>query len=88
MISRIYSSYMNSRAKLFKNGHSQAVRLPRAYRMAGTEVSIRREGNRIILEPLAKETWPAGFFRSIRIDDRNFRRPEQGSLPAAPSLEQ
>jgi virulence-associated protein VagC len=79
---------MNSRAKLFKNGHSQAVRLPRAYRMSGTEVSIRREGNRIILEPLAKETWPAGFFRSIRIDDRHFRRPEQGSLPPAPSLEQ
>jgi virulence-associated protein VagC len=56
--------------------------------MSGTEVSIRREGNRIILEPLAKETWPAGFFRSIRIDDRHFRRPEQGSLPPAPSLEQ
>jgi antitoxin VapB len=39
------------RAKLFKTGGSQAVRLPKAYRFQGqAEVIIRREGRRVILE--------------------------------------
>ena len=42
---------MADRAKLFKTGGSQAVRLPRAYRFEGqTEVIIRREGRRVVLE--------------------------------------
>ncbi len=42
---------MVDRAKLFKTGGSQAVRLPRAYRFEGrTEVLIRREGRRVVLE--------------------------------------
>lgn len=42
---------MVDRAKLFKTGGSQAVRLPRAYRFQGqTEVLIRREGKRVVLQ--------------------------------------
>ena len=42
---------MADRAKLFRRGGSQAVRLPRAYRFQGqTEVLIRREGKRVVLE--------------------------------------
>jgi antitoxin VapB len=39
-------------AKLFKSGRSQAVRLPKEFRFEGTEVRIRREGARVILEPV------------------------------------
>jgi len=47
---------MADRAKLFKTGGSQAVRLPRAYRFQGqTEVLIRREGRRVVLEGARKE---------------------------------
>ncbi|MDH7976043.1 type II toxin-antitoxin system VapB family antitoxin [Sphingomonas sp. AR_OL41] len=42
---------MNDMAKIFWNGRSQAVRLPKAYRFATSEVSIRREGDNVILEP-------------------------------------
>lgn len=46
---------MADRAKLFKSGGSQAVRLPKEYRFEGDEeVSIRREGDRVILEPLRR----------------------------------
>ena len=41
-------------AKLFWSGRSQAVRLPKAFRMEGSEVRIRRHGNAVILEPIAK----------------------------------
>lgn len=40
------------RAKLFMHGGSQAVRLPKAFRFDGTEVSVRRDGNAVILEPV------------------------------------
>ncbi len=41
-----------ARAKLFQNGGSQAVRLPKACRFpALQEVLVRREGRRVILEP-------------------------------------
>jgi antitoxin VapB len=40
-------------AKLFQTGRSQAVRLPKEFRMPGKEVKIRRDGNKIILEPLS-----------------------------------
>lgn len=41
-------------AKLFKNGESQAVRLPKAFRMPGSEVRIRKDGRKVILEPIEK----------------------------------
>ena len=40
---------MESTAKIFKNGRSQAVRLPKAFRLKGNEVKISREGDKIIL---------------------------------------
>jgi len=40
-------------AKLFTSGGSQAVRLPREFRMPGDEVRISREGNRVVLEAVA-----------------------------------
>jgi antitoxin VapB len=53
---------MESTAKLFKNGRSQAVRLPKEFRLEGVEVKIRREGEKVILEPIEKITWPDGFW--------------------------
>jgi antitoxin VapB len=38
-------------AKLFKNGQSQAVRLPRQYRFRGAAVYIRKLGNTVLLIP-------------------------------------
>ena len=52
---------MSDRAKLFKSGGSQAVRLPKGYRFEGQdEVLIYRNGSRVILEP-AKRKWSREF---------------------------
>jgi antitoxin VapB len=45
-------------AKLFKNGDSQAVRLPKEFRFAGSEVFIKRVGNAVVLLPKAKSWGP------------------------------
>jgi len=39
-------------AKLFMHGRSQAVRLPKEFRMPGTEVRVRRVGRGVLLEPV------------------------------------
>lgn len=41
-------------AKIFRHGRSQAVRLPKDFRLPGTEVRVSRDGARIILEPIAR----------------------------------
>jgi antitoxin VapB len=38
-------------AKLFMSGRSQAVRLPKAYRLSGKEVFIKKVGNALVLIP-------------------------------------
>lgn len=43
-------------AKLFKHGGSQAVRLPKAFRFSGTEVSITRRGDEVVLRAKAGPT--------------------------------
>jgi antitoxin VapB len=43
-------------AKLFKNGQSQAVRLPKDYRFEGSEVFIKKSGNAVVLLP-EKDSW-------------------------------
>lgn len=50
-------------AKLFQNGSSQAVRLPKAFRLPGEEVKIFKQGNRVVLEPI-ETTWDT-FFESL-----------------------
>ena len=43
------------KAKVFWSGRSQAVRLPKEFRFETSEVSIRRHGRSVILEPLAQD---------------------------------
>jgi len=59
---------VESTAKIFQNGRSQAVRLPKAFRFKGSEVKIRKEGDKVILEPLPKDRWPQGFWDDFASD--------------------
>ena len=68
-------------AKVFMNGRSQAVRLPKEFRFEGNEVAIRREGESVILEPVKPRRWPPGFFDAIAIADPAFVRPPRGEAP-------
>lgn len=48
---------MTTTARLFINGRSQAVRIPKAFQFEGvSEVLIRKEGDALILVP-ARKTW-------------------------------
>jgi antitoxin VapB len=45
---------MERKARLFRNGRNQAVRIPREFELPGKEAIIRKEGERLIIEPLPK----------------------------------
>ena len=73
--------------QVFDSGEGQVVRLPTGFEFSSGDVSIRREGEAVILEPIKSFAWPDGFFERIRIADPAFTRPEQGIMPAAPDIE-
>jgi antitoxin VapB len=68
-----------SKAKVFQSGNSQAVRLPKEFRFpAGVEeVSIRRHGAQLILEPLERQEWPPDFWQAFGEMSDDFERPPQ-----------
>ncbi len=66
---------------LFKNGKSQALRIPKEFRLDGKHVEIERRGASLILTPIPEEKgWPDGYIESIRANpaDESFIRHPQG----------
>lgn len=72
---------------IFQNGRSQAVRLPKEFRLPGERVSVRRVGDGVLLEPLKATAWPEGWFEAVIIADPALERPAQGGLPPVRSWE-
>jgi len=59
-------------AKVFKNGRSQAVRIPKEFRLDVDEVLIERKGTKLILTPRKApryKTWKEYFERAPRLPD-------------------
>lgn len=73
-------------AKLFMHGRSQAVRLPKEFRLPGREVRVRRIGRAVLLEPLQRSAKDitAMFAEIDRLRSDDFLadgRPEQPPMP-------
>jgi antitoxin VapB len=66
-------------AKIFKHGRSQAVRLPRAFRLPGDRVRVRRVATGILLEPMGADidAWFAELdrFADVPFMDDGRRQP-------------
>ena len=75
-------------AKLFMTGRSQAVRLPKEFRLPGTEVRVRRLGRGVLLEPVEQgvDDVRAIFAEIDRLGGAEFLpegRPAQPPMPPA-----
>ena len=76
-------------AKLFWSGRSQAVRLPKDFRLSGKEVHIRRRGNAVILEPVENDwSWLDAIAGTLDDDFVHAvkEQPEQQERPALDEL--
>lgn len=67
---------LQPRAKVFWSGPSQAIRLPKAFRFSTDEVTVRKVGDALILEPAPKRGWPVGYAASFSNMPEDFERPE------------
>lgn len=56
-------------ARLFTHGRSQAVRLPKEFRLPGDRVRVRHAGNGVLLEPIASDVdaWFAELDRFVDV---------------------
>ena len=73
-------------AKVFRSGNSQAVRLPRDFRLDVSEVEISREGNALILRPKPSEDQPWASLRAAI--DRGFSEDFLASGRQQPAAQQ
>ncbi len=78
---------MSDFARIFWSGRSQAVRLPKQFRMTGDKVRIRRQGAAVVLEPVESDwAWldaiAGEFSDDFFSDGRN-----QPELPGRPQLD-
>jgi antitoxin VapB len=61
-------------SKIFTTGRSQAVRLPKAFRFATSEVTIERQGDSVILRPkLDNATWAQQVLAAVAAFDPDFK---------------
>lgn len=63
-------------AKIFQNGRSQAVRLPKEFRFKGKEVFIHREGSKVILSE-KPESWDDFFLSESKVTPDFLQEREQ-----------
>jgi antitoxin VapB len=73
---------MTTTAKLFKNGRSQAVRLPREFRFAGDRVRVRRAGRGVLVEPMFTDI--AEWFAELDRSSSEPFMPEGRQQPPTP----
>lgn len=66
-------------ARLFENGRSQAVRLPKEYRFSGDEVSINKIGDVVVLAPSGSK-WDS-FLTGISLFSDDFMGEEHRQYP-------
>jgi antitoxin VapB len=67
--------------KLFKNGRNQAVRIPREFEFRGEDAIMRKEGDRLIIEPAPPRSLLA-VLATLKPLDEDF--PPIRDLPADP----
>jgi antitoxin VapB len=67
------------KAKIFQNGRSQAVRLPKEFRFKGKEVYIRKEGQDVILSE-KPDSWRDFFFSKSKSTSDFMKEREQLDL--------
>lgn len=67
------------KAKLFKNGQSQAVRLPKEYRLKGDHVFIKKCGNTLMLIP-AENSWDSLIASLDKFSDDFLTEREQPEI--------
>ena len=67
--------------KLFRNGRNQAVRIPVEFELPGKEAVMRKEGDRLIIEPKRQKLGLFEWLATLEPLDDEFPDVDDGLLP-------
>ena len=74
---------MPRHVKLFKNGRNQAVRIPREFELPGEDAVMRKEGDKLIIEPAAPRSLLAVLATLPELDEDFPPIPDPSPAPVA-----
>jgi antitoxin VapB len=63
---------MTHLAKVFQNGRSQAIRIPKEFRVDTSEVYIEKVGDTLVIRPKRENKWDIWFENLDRVDTSDF----------------
>lgn len=74
------------KSSLFKDGDDQVIKVPHGFELPGTEITVTKDGDRLIIEPArvelqAPQTW-AEFLDALEPVDVDWPDIDEGLLPA------
>ena len=69
------------RVKLFRNGRNQAVRIPVEFELPGNEAVMRKEGDRLVIEPKPKTSDLFAWLATLEPLEEDFPDVDEGLLP-------
>jgi antitoxin VapB len=78
---RRYGMDIRRHVRLFRNGRNQALRIPRGLELPGREAVLRKEGQRLVVEPVAKPSL-LSLLATLKPLDEDF--PSVDRAPAEP----
>ena len=78
---RVKVPSLTRRAALFRNGRNQALRIPRVFELPGDEVTIYREGKRLVVEPILKNPGLLAVLAGLKPLEEDFPNVDQGLKP-------
>ncbi len=76
---------IDRQVKLFRNGRNQAVRIPREFELPGEDAIMRKEGDKLIIEP-AKKSSLLEWLATLEPIDEEFPEIEELPLDPPPDL--
>ncbi|HUJ04130.1 MAG TPA: hypothetical protein VLW75_10855 [Rhizomicrobium sp.] len=68
--------------RFFRNGRNKAVRIPREFELPGDDAIMRKEGDKLIIEPVKKKTNLLEWLATLEPIEEEF--PEIADLPPKP----
>ena len=69
------------KVKLFRNGRNQAVRIPREFELPGDEATMRKDGDRLIIEPKDKKKSLLELLATLEPIEEDFGPIDDDDLP-------
>ena len=78
---KVSEAVQEREVKLFRNGRNQAIRIPVEFELPGNEAVMRKEGERLVIEPKQKKPDLFAWLATLETLEEDFPDVDEGLLP-------